>query len=111
MPRAHAHGAEGRVSSMNDGNVFSRLADIAIALADASGLDHAGTALEQRRLRTSSTGQVRAAVAGGNTALEAQLLGLQAVWAEVGTEVSAAALATLLRSCVHATSRDRKSVV
>jgi phosphatidylserine/phosphatidylglycerophosphate/cardiolipin synthase-like enzyme len=95
---------------MSDGSVYSRLADIAIALADATGLDDVCTALEQGRLSTSSTAPVRAAVAGGNTALEAQLLGLQAVWAEVGTGVSAAALATLLRSCVNATSRVRQSL-
>jgi cardiolipin synthase len=95
---------------MNEGDVYSRLADIAIALADASGLDDVCTALEQGRLSTSSTAPVRAAVAGGNTAMETQLLGLQAAWAEVGAGVSAAALAALLRSCVHATSRLRQSL-
>ena len=95
---------------MSDGDVYSRLADIAIALAHASGLDDVCTAVEQGRLSTSSTAPVRAAVAGGNAALEAQLLGLQAAWAQFGPGLSAAALAALLRSCVHAASSVRQSL-
>jgi cardiolipin synthase A/B len=95
---------------MNHGDIYVRLADIALALADASGLDDACSALEQGRLAIGSTAPVRAAVAGGNAASEAQLHALQLAWSEVGSGVSAPALAALLRTSVSAARRVRHSL-
>lgn len=92
---------------MIDRDALAKLAEIAVALADASGLEDTCIALETRRLDAASTAPVRAAIAGGNAAVELQLHALQLVWSALGLELSATALAVVLRSSERAAALVR----
>jgi cardiolipin synthase A/B len=90
----------------------TRLAEIALALADATSLEEVCGALESGRLQRDSTAPIRAAVAGGSSVVEAHLQVLQSLWGREAPALSATALAILLRASVAAAleSRRRQSV-
>lgn len=97
---------------MRCGALPTRLAEIALALADATGLEEVCGALESGRLQLDSTAPVRAAVAGGSSVVEAYLQALQNLWSREASTLSATALAISLRASVAAAleSRHRQPV-
>lgn len=89
-------------------NGFARLADVALALSDASGLENTCNALECGRLSRESTAAARASVAEGNTAIESCLRSLQEAWALAETNLTAEAVAVVLRTSVAAVAKVRR---
>jgi len=81
-------------------DAFIRLAELARAIADASGLESVCSALERGRLSRASTAATRAAVAGGNASVESHLRSLQEAWSAAGPDLSGPALALVLRTSV-----------
>jgi phosphatidylserine/phosphatidylglycerophosphate/cardiolipin synthase-like enzyme len=99
---------EGRVAVGRDG--FDRLAQIALAIADASGLNDVCDNLDNGRMSRSATAAARAAVAGGNAAVENHLRNLQEAWSIVAPNLPGPALALVLRTSVAAVSGFREHV-
>ncbi|MFI4971360.1 MAG: DISARM system phospholipase D-like protein DrmC, partial [Hyphomicrobiales bacterium] len=87
-----------------------RLAEIALALADASSLEETCIALESGRLIRESTAAARASVSGGNATVESCLRSLQEAWTVAGPDLSAEALALLLRTSVASVAAFRGQV-
>lgn len=87
-----------------------RLAELALAIADGSRLETVCSALENGRLRLESTAATRAAVAGGNAAIESRLRSLQEVWARCVPELSARALALVLKVSVASVADFKRHV-
>ena len=87
-----------------------RLAEIALALTDASGLETVCSALEGGGLSREATAATRAAVAGGNATVESCLRSLQEVWTRAGSALSAEAIALLLRTSVASVAAFRRRV-
>lgn len=85
-----------------------RLAAIGLALADATALEDICGALETGRLQRDSTAPVRAAIAGGSSAIEAHLRALHELWARDATALSGTALAFALRVSVAAAAEWRR---
>lgn len=79
-------------------DAFIRLAELARAIADASGLDTVCNALDAGRLSRGSTAATRAAVAEGNATVESHLRSLQEAWSAAGPDLSGPALALVLRA-------------
>ena len=90
------------------GTFPTRLAEIALALADTAGLEDVCSALESGRLQRDSTAPVRAALAGGSSVVEAYLRALQDLWSGESSALSAAALAVALRASVAAVVEWRR---
>jgi hypothetical protein len=88
-------------------DAFIRLAELARAIADASGLESVCNALEAGRLSCASTAAARAAVADGNASVETHLRSLQEAWSVVGTNISGSTLALLLRTSVASVAAFR----
>lgn len=91
-------------------NSISRLAEIALAIVDASGLESVCTALENGRLSQESTAATRAAIAEGNTTLESHIRSLQETWTFMGVDISSQALAFALRTGVASVQVYREQV-
>jgi phosphatidylserine/phosphatidylglycerophosphate/cardiolipin synthase-like enzyme len=91
-------------------NASVRLAEIALALADASGLESTCTALEDGQLRRESAEAVRAFLAGGNTTVESCLRLLQEAWILTAPELSGEALALVLRTSLSSLTTFRRRV-
>lgn len=91
-------------------DVFFRLADLARAIADASGLETVCSALEAGRLSRGSTAASRAAVAAGNPSVESHLWSLQDAWSATGPDLSGPALALLLRTSLASVAAFRRQV-
>ncbi len=89
---------------------FIRLAELAQAIADSSGLEGVCRALESGRLSRGSTAASRAAVAEGNTRVESHLRSLQDAWLAASPELSGRTLALLLRTSVAAVAAFRRQV-
>lgn len=89
---------------------FTRLAQIALAIADASGLNEVCSSLESGRLTPEAAAATRAAVAGGNSTVEGQLRALQEVWKLVAPNLSGQALALVLRTSVASVGTFRARV-
>lgn len=87
-----------------------RFAELAIAIADASGLESVCSALETGRLSSGSTSAARAAVAGGNATIESYLRSLQEEWTLVGVDLSAHAMALVLRTSAASVATYRRRV-
>jgi phosphatidylserine/phosphatidylglycerophosphate/cardiolipin synthase-like enzyme len=87
---------------MRRGTLAIRLAEIALALADAAGLEDVCLALESGHLQSDSTAPVRTAVAAGSSAVEAHLRVLQDLWSRQEPTLSSSALAVALRASVAA---------
>jgi len=77
-----------------------RLAELALAIADASGLESVCCALEDGRLSRGSAAATRAAVAEGNANLERHLRSLLETWGAIDPDLSGPALALVLRTSV-----------
>ena len=86
------------------------LAEIALALADSSGLESVCSALEGGQLTREATAVTRAAVASGNVAIERCIRWLQDVWTRTGDGLSAAAMALVLRTSVASLEAFRQRV-
>lgn len=89
-------------------DVFVRLANIALALADAMGLESICSALEEGRLGPRSSAATRAAVAAGSASVESQVRLLQEVWNAIGPELSPTTVALVLRTSVAAVDAHRR---
>lgn len=89
-------------------DAFIRLAELARAIADASGMESVCSALESGRLSRESTAATRAAVAEGNTSVENHLRSLQDAWSDAGPELSGRALALVLRTSVASVAAFRR---
>lgn len=85
----------------------SHLAKIALLIADTGALDEICASLESGLLNDKSTSTVRAALAGGNSALEAHISALQDIWREHGPSVSANTIAIALYSSAAAAQECR----
>lgn len=81
-------------------DAFIRLAELARAIADASGLETVCSALDAGRLSRGSTAATRAAVAEGNATVESHLRSLQEAWSFADPDLSGPALALVLRTSV-----------
>lgn len=95
---------------MTTSETFARLAEIAMVLDDAAGLERTCDALERGRLERGSTAAMRAALAGGNGTIEAALRSLVEVWNRGVDHLSPSAMAALLRTTMAATSALRRRV-
>lgn len=95
---------------MTTSETFARLAEIALVLDDAAGLERTCDALERGRLERGSTAAMRAALAAGNGTIEAALRALVEVWNRGVDHLSPSAMATLLRTTMAATSALRRQV-
>lgn len=91
-------------------DAFTRLAQIALAIADASGLDEVCDSLEKGRLSRGATAAMRAAVAGGNAAVENHVRALQETWGAVAPNLPGSALALVLRTSVASVTAFRLHV-
>lgn len=91
-------------------DAFIRLAELARAIADASGLESVCSALEGGRLSRGSTAATRAAVAEGNATVESHLRSLQDAWSAAGADLSGPALALVLRTSVASVAAFRRKV-
>lgn len=91
-------------------DAFIQLAELALAIADASALESVCSALEAERLSRGSTAATRAAVAEGNTTVEGYLRSLQEAWTRADADLSAQALALVLRTSVASVSAFRRQV-
>lgn len=89
-------------------DAFIRLAELAGAIADASGLESVCTALDAGRLSRGSTAATRAAVAEGNATVESHLRSLQEAWSAAGPDLSGQALALVLRTSVASVAAFRR---
>ena len=89
-------------------DAFVRLANIALALADALGLESVCGALEDGRLGRKSSAATRAAVAAGSASVESQVRLLQEAWNAAGPELPAATVALVLRTSVAAVDAHRR---
>jgi phosphatidylserine/phosphatidylglycerophosphate/cardiolipin synthase-like enzyme len=89
-------------------NVYAKLANVALALVDAAGLEDVCAALESGRFALDSTAPLRSAVAGGNPSVETQLIALQAAWSMLRPTLPATALAAVLRSSALAGKQVRE---
>lgn len=89
---------------------FVRLAEVARAIADASGLEGVCSALERGRLNRDSTAATRAAVAAGNASVERHLRALQEAWNAAGADLSGPAIALVLRTSAAAVATLRREV-
>ena len=87
-----------------------RLAELALALADASGLESVCRALEAGQLSRASTAAARAAVAGGNSTVEHHLRSLQKTWNAAGRDLSPATLALMLKASAASVAVFRRQV-
>lgn len=90
--------------------VSIRLAELALALTDASGLENVCRALEAGQLSPVSTAAARAAVVGGNVTVESHLRSLQETWKAVGDDLSPQALALMLRTSAASVTIFRRQV-
>ena len=93
---------------MDRGSPPARLAEIALALSDAGGLNDVCIALENGRLLIDSTAPVRSSVAGGSSTIEAHLRVLQSLWSSQASALSAFSLAIALRASVAAAGLCRR---
>ena len=93
---------------MDRGRLPARLAKVALALADTTGLEDVCKALENGQLQCDSTAPVRAAVAGGSSTVEAHVRALQGLWRGEASALSAPALAVALRASVAAAVECRR---
>ena len=91
-------------------DAFTRLAELELAIADASGLERVCTALEAGPVSRGSTAAARAAVAEGNATVESCLLCLQEMWTLAGADPSASPLALVLRTRVASVAAFRRQV-
>jgi cardiolipin synthase A/B len=91
-------------------DAFIRLSELALAIADTSGLESVCSALEGGRLNRGSTAAMRAALAEGNATLESCIRSLQEAWTLAGDELSAQALALVLRTSVASVVAFRRQV-
>lgn len=89
-------------------DVFVRLANIALALADALSLENICSALEEGRLGPRSSAATRAAVAAGSVGVESQVRLLQEAWNALGPELPATTVALVLRTSVAAVDAHRR---
>jgi len=89
-------------------DAFIRLAELARAIADASGLESVCSALDAGRLGRGTTAATRAAVAEGNATVESHLRSLQEVWSAAGPDLSGPALALVLRTSVASVAAFRR---
>lgn len=89
-------------------DAFIRLAELARAIANASGLESVCGALESGRLSRSCTAATRAAVAEGNASVENHLRSLQDAWSDAAPDVSGPALALVLRTSVASVAAFRR---
>jgi cardiolipin synthase A/B len=87
---------------------FGQLAELALAIDDASGLEEVCTALESRRLNHGSTSVARASVASGSAIVERHLRSLQDAWMAVAPDLSGEGLALVLRTSVAAVAIVRE---
>jgi cardiolipin synthase len=85
-------------------DVVNRLAQLALMISDTSSADAICEALGAGQLNRESTSAARAAVAGGNTAIENHLRTLQTTWRIIDPEVSGPSLALVLRTSMAAAS-------
>jgi cardiolipin synthase A/B len=91
------------------GDAPARVSELALAIADASGLEPVCTALEEGRLSLSSTAATRSAVAQGNPQLEGFIRSLQEAWRLADPRISGQAMALALRTSIAAaTSVSRR---
>ena len=81
---------------------LARLAELVLAMADASGLESVCAALEEGRLSLTSTAAARAAVALGNPRLETCVRSLQEAWRLADPKLSGQAVAFALRTSIAA---------
>jgi cardiolipin synthase A/B len=91
-------------------HVSVRLAELALALADASSLESVCHALEAGELAPTSTAAARAAVAGGNGTVENLLRSLQEIWSLVAGDLSPRVLALTLRASAASVAIFREQV-
>jgi hypothetical protein len=91
-------------------DALARIADLALAIADASGLEVVCTALEEGHLSLSSTAAGRAAVAEGNPRIEANLRSLQEAWRLADPKLTGKAIALALRTSIAAATSLRVRV-
>jgi phosphatidylserine/phosphatidylglycerophosphate/cardiolipin synthase-like enzyme len=91
-------------------NLLDRFANIALAISNVATLSVVCVELESGRLNRASTSVVRAALAGGNVALEAHLRNLHDVWNQLAPELSGQALALILRASEAAAVAARREV-
>ncbi len=96
------------MSAASDASI--RLAELALRLADASGLETVCRALEAGKLSRASTAAVRAAVVGGNATVERHLRSLQDAWNALGADVSPQTLALMLRTSAASVAAFRRHV-
>jgi len=89
---------------------FPQLAEVALAISDASGLESVCSALESGRLGRESTAAARGAVAAGNGTLEGCLRRLQESWTIAGGDIPGRSVALALRTAVAAVSVFRRQV-
>jgi phosphatidylserine/phosphatidylglycerophosphate/cardiolipin synthase-like enzyme len=75
-----------------------QLAEVAIGLTNASGLEIVCAALESGRLSIDSTAVIRAALASGNAEIELQIRKLLRVWSGLHTSLSAKDIAMTLQA-------------
>ena len=89
-------------------DAFIRLAELAQAIADASGLESVCSALDSGRLSRGSTAAARASVAEGNATVESHLRSLQEAWIAAGPDLSGPALALVLRTSMASVAAFRR---
>ena len=87
-----------------------RLAEIALRLSDASGLEDTCRALESGRLSRDSNAASRAAVSAGSARIESYLRSLQQVWQLADPDLSGPTLALVLRTSIDAVVAFRRDV-
>jgi cardiolipin synthase len=90
-------------------DAFTQLAQIALAIADTSGLDEVCDSLESGRLTRGATAAMRAAVAGGNATLESNLRALLEIWS-ANPNLPGSVLALVLRASVASVTAFRTHV-
>ncbi len=86
----------------------TRLAKIALLLADTGALDDVCAALENSRLQSNSTAAVRATLTGGNSASEAHIRVLQDIWRDEGSALYGSTIALALRAIAAAVEECRR---
>ena len=91
-------------------DAFTQLADLAVAITDASALERVCRALESGRITIESTAAMRADVAEGSVKVEALLRVLQLAWSTISPALSGSMLAFLLRTSAASVAVVRRQM-
>jgi cardiolipin synthase A/B len=89
-------------------DVVRHLAEIALAVVDASAVEDICQALQSGRLEQASTGPIRSSIAHGNPQIEIQIASLQSLWSSRFSALPAEALASALRASASGILLERE---